>query len=46
MAPQTFTVGEELREGRFVRRQSDFRDRPPTVEAGRYHLYVAPACPW
>jgi glutathionyl-hydroquinone reductase len=46
MAPPTSALGEETREGRFVRRQSTFRDRPPTTEAGRYHLYVAPACPW
>ena len=46
MAPQTSALGEETREGRFVRQQSKFRDRPPTTEAGRYHLYVAPACPW
>jgi putative glutathione S-transferase len=46
MAPQTTALGEEVRTGRFVRRRSDFRDHPPTAEAGRYHLYVAPACPW
>ena len=47
MAPPEFTsaLGEEVRTGRFVRRRSDFRDHPPTAEAGRYHLYVAPACP-
>ena len=45
MAPQT-SAGATALPGRFVRQQSKFRDRPPTVEAGRYHLYVAPACPW
>ena len=34
MAPPTSALGEETREGRFVRRQSKFRDRPPTTEAG------------
>jgi putative glutathione S-transferase len=45
MAPQT-SAGATALPGRFVRQQSKFRDRTPTVEAGRYHLYVAPACPW
>ncbi len=46
MAPQTSALGERVLQGRFVRRRSDFRDRTPTLEAGRYHLYAAPACPW
>jgi putative glutathione S-transferase len=39
--------------GEFVRRDSQFRDRITAdgssgfpAEAGRYHLYVSPACPW
>jgi len=37
--------------GRFVRRESRFRQRidpegPYPPEKGRYHLYVAHACPW
>jgi len=39
--------------GRFVRKQSSFRDwirangsTPYLPEAGRYHLYVSLACPW
>jgi putative glutathione S-transferase len=46
MAPQTSATDRPALEGRFVRQQSKFRNRTPTVEAGRYHLYVAPACPW
>ena len=46
MAPQASATGEAALQGRFVRQQSRFRHRPPTLEAGRYHLYVAPACPW
>lgn len=43
----------ELRDGRFVRQQSVFRDRVSAdgetgfrAEPGRYHLYVSLACPW
>jgi glutathionyl-hydroquinone reductase len=47
----------ELASGEFKRQQSHFRewvgvdprtggDTPFAVEAGRYHLYVALACPW
>ena len=32
-------------EGAFQRAESDFREIPE-FEAGRYHLYVSPACPW
>ncbi len=34
--------------GRFERKSSSFRAQvaPAEVEAGRYHLYVAHACPW
>jgi putative glutathione S-transferase len=41
------------RDGRFIRRESQFRDwitadeeTPYVPEAGRYHLYVSLACPW
>jgi glutathionyl-hydroquinone reductase len=43
----------EVRDGRFVRQRSRFTDKVTadgssgfTAEAGRYHLYVARACPW
>jgi putative glutathione S-transferase len=32
--------------GAFERQTSVFRERPEHAEAGRYHLYVAAACPW
>lgn len=32
--------------GAFHRPATRFRNHPPTVEAGRYHLYVSTACPW
>ena len=32
--------------GDFVRRASTFRERVANAEPGRYHLYVALACPW
>ena len=39
--------------GEFIRRDSQFRDRVTAdgssgyaAESGRYHLYVAAACPW
>jgi putative glutathione S-transferase len=46
MGNQTFELDTEVTEDRFVRQASAFRDRITTAEAGRYHLYVAPACPW
>jgi putative glutathione S-transferase len=43
----------EVRDGRFVRQKSRFTDRVTAdgssgyrAEPGRYHLYVARACPW
>lgn len=43
----------ESNDGRFVRKDSQFRDwvradgsTPYAAEAGRYHLYVSLACPW
>jgi putative glutathione S-transferase len=32
--------------GAFERSKTTFRERVTDVEAGRYHLYVARACPW
>ncbi len=51
--PKPFDVGRESADGAFVRQTSAFRDHLSTDgstafgwEAGRYHLYVALACPW
>jgi glutathionyl-hydroquinone reductase len=48
-----FSLGEERSEGRFVRQRSRFIDWVTAdgssgyrAEPGRYHLYVARACPW
>ena len=49
-----FELGREIgRDGRFERQKSVFRSRVTAdgssgfpAEAGRYHLYVALACPW
>lgn len=45
--------GERTPGGEFIRKESQFRDRVTAdgssgfkAEAGRYHLYVALACPW
>jgi glutathionyl-hydroquinone reductase len=51
---QRFTIGSaESRDGAFVRQDSSFRNWVTAdgssgfeVEADRYHLYVARACPW
>jgi glutathionyl-hydroquinone reductase len=47
------SVARELADGRFVRQQSRFTDWVTAdgssghrAEPGRYHLYVARACPW
>jgi putative glutathione S-transferase len=32
--------------GAFQRPATRFRNRPPAITAGRYHLYAAWACPW
>ena len=34
-----------IKDGRFERPPSKFRDRP-ALEPGRYHLYISWACPW
>ena len=51
--PRQFELGREVDRGEFVRQQSRFRDRVTAdgssgyaAEPGRYHLYVALACPW
>jgi putative glutathione S-transferase len=46
MSNQTFELDTEVSDGRFVRQRSTFRDWITTPERDRYHLYVAPACPW
>lgn len=53
-AARTFRLGRELGDdGSFRRQESAFRGRvseqgssPFPLEPGRYHLYVARACPW
>jgi putative glutathione S-transferase len=49
----SFKLGTEVSSGEFVRQQSRFRDWVTAdgssgfhAEPGRYHLYVALACPW
>ncbi len=49
----TLSLGSELARGEFVRQQSRFRDWVTAdgssghpAAPGRYHLYVAIACPW
>jgi putative glutathione S-transferase len=41
-----FPSGFDVEKGTFKRPPSTFRNRPTAIEAGRYHLYVADACPW
>jgi len=50
---ETAPAAEEIKDGKFVRMESGFRDvisPDPTAqfpaEAGRYHLWVAYGCPW
>jgi putative glutathione S-transferase len=42
----SFAIDKETTTGRFERQQSSFRDWVKDPVAGRYHLYVALACPW
>ena len=42
----SFSLGSETRSGRFERQESKFRDGVDPPVAGRYHLYLALACPW
>jgi glutathionyl-hydroquinone reductase len=44
--PTSFSVDPETRSGRFERQESKFRDGIDAPVAGRYHLYLALACPW
>ena len=51
--PRQFELGREVEHGEFRRQQSRFRDWVSAdgssglqAEPGRYHLYVALACPW
>lgn len=46
MSTGSFSLGAESADGRFERQQSAFRDTAVEAVAGRYHLYVALACPW
>jgi putative glutathione S-transferase len=46
VSSQSFGLGAESQSGRFERQQSAFRDGIDLAVAGRYHLYVALACPW
>ena len=53
MAASSFTLGREVADGEFRRQSSKFRGRVSRdgpsefpAEPGRYHLYVALACPW
>jgi len=53
MTARSFQLGAEATRGEFVRQQSRFRDWVTAdgssgfpAEPGRYHLYVALACPW
>jgi putative glutathione S-transferase len=41
-----FSIDKETASGRFERQQSRFRGEVTDPVAGRYHLYVALACPW
>src|SRR5690348_4903710 len=44
---RVFELGAEVAgDGEFRRQRSAFRDRVEAPVAGRYHLYVALACPW
>jgi putative glutathione S-transferase len=40
------TAYADVRTGEFRRQQSRFRQLVSVAEPGRYHLYVANACPW
>jgi putative glutathione S-transferase len=52
-SPDAFALGQEVEGGSWKRRQASFRDwvradgsSPFPPEPGRYHLYLALACPW
>jgi len=53
MSSPSFSLGKEVVDGAFQRQRSRFREwvradgsTPYTPEPGRYHLYLAMACPW
>lgn len=46
MSSSAFAIDAETRSGRFERQQSKFREWVAQPTPGRYHLYVALACPW
>jgi putative glutathione S-transferase len=46
MVSTSFSIDKETRSGRFERQESLFREWVHEPVAGRYHLYVALACPW
>ena len=46
MSASSFAIDAETRSGRFERQQSKFREWVHDPVPGRYHLYVALACPW
>jgi len=52
-APKTFSYQNESKDGEFKRTPSAYRERVTAdgssayqAESGRYHLYLAHACPW
>jgi putative glutathione S-transferase len=46
VSSSSFAIDKETRSGRFERQESKFREWVHQPVAGRYHLYVALACPW
>jgi glutathionyl-hydroquinone reductase len=46
VSSSSFAIDAETRSGRFERQESKFREWVSKPVAGRYHLYVALACPW
>jgi putative glutathione S-transferase len=46
VSASSFALDNETRSGRFERQESKFREWVHHPTAGKYHLYVALACPW
>jgi putative glutathione S-transferase len=46
VSSSSFAIDTETRSGRFERQESKFREWVARPAPGRYHLYVALACPW
>ena len=46
VSSSSFAIDAETRSGRFERQESKFREWVAKPVPGRYHLYVALACPW